>query len=281
VNPTLRHALAVLRQGRRPAVRVYESIGSDFFLAPAPGWLNLGLWEGPGEEAEAERAPRRLVERLAADLPTEGTILDVANGLGAQDLVIAEVARPRRLVALNLTEMQLRAGAERLRAAGAHRVVADAVRLPVAGGSADGVICVEAAFHFRSRLAFLREARRALRPGGVITLSDITTERWPRTPAEVFAAAVNLRAWGLRTNAAVDRRRLVGLLAAAGFADVRAEAVGERVFDPAFRLFRDRLERASDVPGSVRAGARLVLSQMEVLWRRRLVEYVLVRGTAA
>jgi hypothetical protein len=38
-----RHAAAVLRQGGNPAARVYESIGPDFFLAVAPGWLNLGL----------------------------------------------------------------------------------------------------------------------------------------------------------------------------------------------------------------------------------------------
>ena len=36
-----RHAAAMFWQGRNPAARVYESIGSDFFVAPAPGWLNL------------------------------------------------------------------------------------------------------------------------------------------------------------------------------------------------------------------------------------------------
>ena len=40
----LRHAGVFFRQDRNPAARVYESLGSDFFLAPAPGWLNLGLW---------------------------------------------------------------------------------------------------------------------------------------------------------------------------------------------------------------------------------------------
>ena len=52
----LRHAATLVRQGRNPAARVYESIGPDFFLALAPGWLNLGLWEGPGSEDEAEQA---------------------------------------------------------------------------------------------------------------------------------------------------------------------------------------------------------------------------------
>jgi hypothetical protein len=69
----------MLRQGRNPAARVYESIGSDFFLAVAPGWLNLGLWEGRcGDDTEA--ACRRLVRTLALALPAGGTIVDVATG---------------------------------------------------------------------------------------------------------------------------------------------------------------------------------------------------------
>src|ERR1700734_1970894 len=108
-----RHAAAMFRQGQNPAARVYESIGSDFFAAPAPGWLNLGLWEGPGAEGEAGDACRRLVTTLASALPAGGVILDAGNGLGTQDPVIAEAVRPRRLVAVNVTEWQLRAGRER------------------------------------------------------------------------------------------------------------------------------------------------------------------------
>src|SRR5215831_6087845 len=111
----LRHVGALFHQGANPVARVYESIGADFFLAPAPGWLNLGLWEGPGSEDEAEAACRRLVATLAAALPTGEAILDVGNGLGTQDPVIASVARPWTLVAMNITEWQLRAGRTRLR----------------------------------------------------------------------------------------------------------------------------------------------------------------------
>ena len=100
----------MIRQGRNPAARVYESIGSDFFLAPSPGWLNLGLWDGAGSEDEAETACRRLVVTLASALPAGGVIVDAGNGLGAQDRLIAELVRPRRLVAVNITEWQLAAG---------------------------------------------------------------------------------------------------------------------------------------------------------------------------
>ena len=68
-RPHLRHIAGIFRQDHNPAARVYESIGSDSFLAPAPGWLNLGLWEGPGSEDEAGTACRRLVQTVASALP--------------------------------------------------------------------------------------------------------------------------------------------------------------------------------------------------------------------
>ena len=114
-GPHLRHAAEMLKQGRNPAARVYESIGPDFFLAMAPGWLNLGLWEGAGSEEEAEDACRRLVGTLAAALPAGGVVVDVGNGLGTQDPLIAQSLHPRRLVAVNITEWQLAAGRDRLR----------------------------------------------------------------------------------------------------------------------------------------------------------------------
>ena len=90
---------------------VYDSIGSDFPLALAPGWLNLGLWESrDGEPEVAEEACIRLVSTLAEALPQGGDILDVANGLAAQDVVFDRVLMPRSLTVVNITESQLRAG---------------------------------------------------------------------------------------------------------------------------------------------------------------------------
>src|ERR1700730_15570553 len=132
----LRHAAEVLKQGRNPSARVYESIGPDFFLALAPGWLNLGLWEGTGSEQEAEDACRRLVRTLAAALPAGGVVLDVGNGLGTQDPLIAQSLRPRRLVAVNITEWQLAAGRDRLRAGAGAPVAGDAGPLPHAATGA-------------------------------------------------------------------------------------------------------------------------------------------------
>lgn len=275
----LRHAAVVLRRGRNPAAAVYDSLGSDFFLALAPGWLNLGLWESDGDSEEAPVAVRRLVETLAADLPPGGTILDVGNGLGAQDPVIAQVARPERLVALNITLSQLRAGRDRLREAHAAGVNADATRLPLRDASVDGLISVEAAFHFPSRARFFAEAHRVLRPGGRISFSDIPTQRMPRDPLELLAGLTMLRVWGLQTSSAASADRIVDLLEQAGFSDIQTRLCGDRTIAPALSFVRRRLANGLRAPASYTLASRVMLAQAELLWGRGLIEYLLVRAT--
>ena len=274
----VRHAAAVVIRGANPAARVYESIGSDFFLAVAPGWLNLGLWDGPGSEDEAEAACRRLVTTIAAKLPTGGVVVDVGNGLGTQDPVIAETVHPRRLVAVNITEWQLAAGRDRLREAAAAPVVADATRLPIAAGTVDGIVSVEAAFHFRSRRAFFDECYRVLRPGGVLSTSDISVQRWPAGPAELLAGLTQLRVFGLRPSMAMTAAQIAAAARAAGLAEVTVTSCGDRVIAPALRLTAARLASPMPAPAGHQAVARLLLWQVDLLWRRRLIDYVLLRA---
>src|SRR5438046_1521316 len=82
-------------------------------------------------------------------------------------------------------------------------VAGDAAGRPLAAGVADGLISVEAAFHFRSRRAFFAECYRVLRPGGVLSITDISTERLPRSPAELASGLAQLRVFGLRPGAAM------------------------------------------------------------------------------
>jgi SAM-dependent methyltransferase len=268
----------MFRYGGNPAATVYDSLGPDFFLALDDGWLNLGLWEGDGSDpAEAPAAVRRLVRTVADRLPRDGDVLDVGNGLGAQDPLIAEVASPRSLTALNVTLSQLRAGAERLAAAGARGVNGDASRMPFGASAFDGVVSVEAAFHFPSRRRFFEEAFRVLRPGGVLTMSDIPTLRMPRGPREAVAALSQLRVWGLHRGAAATPQELASMVRGAGFRDVRLDLVGERVIGPALRFVRARLDTS---PRDARSlAARAMLAQVELLAGRGMIDYALVSAT--
>lgn len=277
----VRHAASLFRYDRHPAATVYDSLGTEFFLALAPGWLNLGLWEGDGSDPdEAPVAVRRLVERLASELPIGGDVLDVGNGLAEQDPLIAEVSEATSLTALNITLSQLQAGAARLAESGARPVNADATRMPLRDASFDGLISVEAAFHFPSRARFFSEAFRLLRPGGVLSMSDIPTRRMPRGPREMVAALTQLRVWGLGVNAAATEDEIIALALGAGFVDVRTELVGRRTIAPALRFARDRLDRThGEVPRTYDLAVRFLLSQVEVIWRHGMIDYLLLRAT--
>jgi hypothetical protein len=118
-----------------------------------------------------------------------------------------------------------------------------------------------------------------LRPGGVLTMSDIPTNRYPRGPREGFAALTQLRAWGLHVNAAASAGVIAASAERAGFVDVRTERVGDRTIGPALRSVRARLDRdAADLPRSYELGIRFMLAQVDLLWDRGIIDYLLLRG---
>jgi SAM-dependent methyltransferase len=65
-----------------------------------------------------------------------------------------------------------------------------AERLPLADGSADAVVSSFAFQHLRSRSAALREARRVLRPGGMIAVVTWLAADWPFEPWDLYKGVI-------------------------------------------------------------------------------------------
>ncbi|WP_245872957.1 class I SAM-dependent methyltransferase [Deinococcus planocerae] len=104
--------------------------------------------------------------RLAPMLEGRALGADVACGTGLSSVALAEVVE--RVLAFDVSEVMLAHAAPHPRVSYAR---ASAERLPLPDHALD-VLTVAQAFHWFDQAAFLAEARRTLRPGGVLFLYD-------------------------------------------------------------------------------------------------------------
>jgi MPBQ/MSBQ methyltransferase len=146
---------------------LYDRIIEEYY--GQSGFANLGYWDE--NTKEAVQACQNLVEKLLAMLPAKGgNILDLACGKGGTTKQVLKHFSPERLVGGNISQKQTESA--RLKAPGCAFAAMDASSLPFKDESFDNIICVEAAFHFYTREAFLWEACRVLKPEGALVLSD-------------------------------------------------------------------------------------------------------------
>jgi ubiquinone/menaquinone biosynthesis C-methylase UbiE len=119
---------------------------------------------------------RAFVDRLIG-LRAAGRMIDLGTGPGDIPLLIAAKAPTARITAVDLSHHMLDiARAKLARTALAGRIelrVADVKRLPFPDGAFDVVFSNTILHHIPSPLEMLREARRVLRPGGVLLIRDL------------------------------------------------------------------------------------------------------------
>lgn len=131
---------------------------------------------------------------VASRLPVtpEAQVLEVGPGSGYYSVEVARRVPQGSLTLVDLQPEMLEKSTRRLRDAGVtnHRsVVSDAGALPFADGTFDAIFLVTVFGEIEGREAFVAEAWRVLKPGGVISV----TEHHPDPdfePAEVVAACL-------------------------------------------------------------------------------------------
>ncbi len=156
---------------RSPDSRISKTMGRH---------MHWGYFDSPSSEPSIPAslaAGEAMTERVCrAGRVRDGLrILDVGCGFGGTIGHLNDRLAGCQFVGLNIDERQLVRARELVtgRPGNTLRFVqGDACALPFDDASFDVVLAVECIFHFPSRKTFFSEARRVLRPGGTLALSD-------------------------------------------------------------------------------------------------------------
>lgn len=142
-----------------------------------------GARQGPGSDEETLRA----LELTRLDRAAELRVADIGCGTGASTVALAKRLRNAHIIAVDLFPEFLDILAERAHAAGcADRIetLAESMdSLPLAAGSLD-LVWSEGAIYNMGFRAGIEGWRPFLRPGGVISVSEVTWLR-PDPPEEI------------------------------------------------------------------------------------------------
>jgi ubiquinone/menaquinone biosynthesis C-methylase UbiE len=148
--------------------------------------IHWGWWARPeggdGSSRDFTAAADRMCHRMfdAAGIRDGERILDVGCGFGGTLASLDARFNGVSLVGLNIDARQLERAREQVRPRPGNQlefVEGDACAMPFADASFDVVLAVECIFHFPERRRFFEEARRVLRPGGRLVLSDFVPTR--------------------------------------------------------------------------------------------------------
>jgi len=239
------------------------------------GYSNFGYWADG--VTTGRDACDRLLDRLLGPLPRPpASLLDVACGEGGTTARIHELFPTAAVTAVNISPGQLARAAGRC--PGATFLQMDATRLAFADSQFDVVLCVEAAYHFNTREAFLREAFRVLKPGGSLLLTDGIV----KGPLSPLACRIVPDLATMPAANFVDRQGYEQLLAAVGFGEVVVEPALAETFLACRRQFLRHTWREYLEPGRWPAVLRETPAPLVALWwrmsRRYLEDYLLIRA---
>lgn len=183
---SLSKAIHFLRSSGNTTAQVYDEILGEHGLAQdkkthIPS-VNMGYWKdipliSPDTIHTANQALFRLVSEAALFSEHDEKVVDVGCGFATNMKYCLDNHQINKMIGLNISEFQIEWGNRFLKESGlsdkGEVIYGSATAMPFEDNSIDRMVSIEAAFHFETRETFLQEAKRVLKPGGILSMADL------------------------------------------------------------------------------------------------------------
>lgn len=165
INP-LQVILWTFRRNEHDVINLYNSLSPVMQLATGGDMLNFGYWNGASDPVTAQNNLCSLVGSIA-ELASASKLIDVGSGLSAPAAHWKSAHNSLDISCVNINFQQL-VIAKRVEVS---LLNASSAGLPFADRSADRIVALESAQHFRPLDRFAKESRRVLEPGGLLVFA--------------------------------------------------------------------------------------------------------------
>jgi cyclopropane fatty-acyl-phospholipid synthase-like methyltransferase len=226
--------------------------------------LNFGYWLMPDDDLHrAQNNMREHVLAMLPSLPRGACGLEVGCGIGGMTAYMVE--QGFSITCLDLVTEQLLRARKLTRCRGLEPSVrfvrGNSMAIPFADEAFDFLYCLESAFHYPDKHAFLHDAMRVVRPGATLVIADIT-------------CADNSRVTFGRGNFFASSGAWIHLIRLSGFELLRHERIGQQVYEP-LRRYLARVTRIPEYRTQVGRFWTRVLTNYAELARDGLMDYEL------
>jgi len=249
------------------------------------GYLNFGLWEEGNQDyiQAAENLIHRLGELLELDQAKK--LLDVACGMGAQDIYLMENFPVQDITCLDLLYEHLEYGKKRAEKSGLLDKIkfthGTATALPFDKESFDRVLCVEGLIHFNTRNKFFEQAYDCLKEDGVLVVSDYCLNGTLSKKWQQLTVGATCKMWNIPQENVSTIEHYKKTLSDIGYKSIEIYPVGKKVIPGYFKEQNSKecLKEIEKIRGFVAGRLGHVIDHAVYRsFKFGLIDYILVKA---
>ena len=166
--------LWTLRRNERDVVNLYSTLSPVMQLASGGSMLNFGMWSEKCNEPLMAQNNLCSFFGTMSELNTAKHVVDVGSGLAAPATLWQNQYPDLNICCVNINHKQLVHSKSQTRAA---LLNSSSTKLPLMDNSADRVLALESAQHFKPFDDFLAESKRILKKTGLLCMAIPVTRK--------------------------------------------------------------------------------------------------------